>query len=52
VNCGIAGGAYRTEDQQNLIAFDQFARLYDRLGRAIGVIVGDEIDLAPVDAAF
>jgi hypothetical protein len=52
LNCGIARRAYRAENQQNLIAFDQFSRLFDRLGWAIGVIVGDEVDLAPIDAAF
>jgi hypothetical protein len=33
-------------------ALHQLARLLDRLGRAIGIVIGDEIDLAPVDAAF
>jgi len=52
LNCGIAGRAYRAKNQQDLVAFDQFSRLFDRLGWAIGVIVGDEVDLAPIDAAF
>ena len=40
------------EDQQDLVALDQLARLLDRLGRAVAVVVGDEVDLAAVDAAF
>ena len=44
-------GAERIENQQHLIALDQFARLLNRLWRAVAVVVADEIDLAAVDAA-
>ena len=52
VNGGIGGGSKRVEDQQDIVVFDQLARLFERLWRAICVVVGDEIDLAAVDAAF
>jgi len=44
--------AERVEDQQNFVALDQLARLFDRLRRAVTVVVTDEVDLAPVDTAF
>ena len=44
--------AERLEDQQHLVALDQLARLLDGLRRAIGVVIGDEVDLAAVDAAL
>src|SRR2546423_1501950 len=50
LDCGVARGAERREDQELLVAFDQLAGLLHRLRRAVGVIVGDEIDLAAVDA--
>src|SRR6266436_5482576 len=40
------------EDQQYLVAFHELARLLDGLRRAVAVVIADEIDLAPVDAAF
>ena len=44
--------AQRIEDEQHLVALHQLARLLDRLGRAVAVVIRDEIDLAAVDAAF
>ena len=44
--------AERLEDQQHLVAFHQLAGLLDRLRRAVGVVIGDEIDLAAVNAAL
>jgi hypothetical protein len=49
---GIGRGAERAEDQQHGIALDQLARLLHRLRRTVAVIVGDEVDLAAVDAAI
>ena len=48
----IGRRAERLEDQQDLVALHQLARLLDRLRRAVGVVIGDEIDLAAVDAAL
>ncbi|MHC2391758.1 hypothetical protein ACVIHB_006574 [Bradyrhizobium liaoningense] len=48
----LGGRAQRVEDQQHLVAFDELARLFHRFGRRVGVVIGDEIDLAAVDAAF
>ncbi len=48
----VDGGTGRSEHRQHLVAFDQLADLLDGLGRAARVIVGDEIDLAAVDAAL
>jgi hypothetical protein len=42
----------RLEQQQDLVALDQLARLLDGLRRAEGVVIADEGDLAAVDAAF
>ena len=40
-----------TEQQQDLIGFDQLARLLDGLGRTVAVIERKQFDLAPVDPA-
>ena len=48
---GVGRGTERIEDEQNLVAFHQLARLFDRLRRTVAVVVTDEIDLAAVDAA-
>ena len=48
----IARRAERGEHQENLVALDQLADLLDRLRRRIGIVVGDEVDLAAVDAAL
>ena len=42
----------RVEHQEDLVALDQFADLLHRLRRAVAVVIGDEIDLAAVDAAL
>src|SRR5262249_15417224 len=44
--------AERLEGEQHLVALDELSDLLDRLGRAVAVVVGDEIDLAAVDAAL
>jgi hypothetical protein len=44
--------AERVEDQQDFVAFDQLAGLLDGLRRRVAVVIGDEVDLAAVDAAF
>ena len=49
---GVGRRAEALEDQQHLVAFHQLSRLLDRLRRAVAVVVGNEIDLAAVDAAF
>jgi hypothetical protein len=51
-SCGVAGGAERREDQEHLVALDQLARLLHGFRRAVGVVIGDEVDLAAVDAAI
>ena len=38
--------------EKHLVALDQLARLLDRLRRAVAVVIGDEVDLAAVDAAL
>ena len=43
--------AERIEDEQDFVALHELARLLDRLGRAIAVVIADEVDLAAVDAA-
>ena len=50
---GVVGrGSERAEHQQHFFLLDQLAGLLDRLRRRVGVIEGDELDLAAVDAAF
>ena len=49
---GVRRGAERREDQKHLVALDQLARLLHRLRRAVGVVIGNEVDLAAVDAAI
>ena len=46
---GVPSGLNTT---QHFVALDQLADLLDRLRRAVGVVIGDEIDLAAVDAAL
>ena len=48
---GVGRRAERVEHHQHLVALDQLAHLFDGLRRTVGVVVGDELDLAPVDAA-
>src|SRR6516165_8134350 len=40
------------EDQQDFIASDEPAGLFDGFRRTVSVVIGNEPDLAPVDAAF
>jgi hypothetical protein len=44
--------AQRIEDQQHLIALHQLARLLHGLGWTVAIVVGNEVDLAAVDAAL
>ena len=44
--------AERVEYGEHLVALDQLADLLDGLRRRIGVVIGDEVDLAAVDAAL
>ena len=48
----IARGAERREHQEDFIALDELADLLDRLRRRVRIVVGDEIDLAAVDATL
>src|SRR6516165_4805817 len=52
LNGSVARRAEALEDKQDLVALDQPARLLDRFGRTIGVVIRDEADLATVDAAL
>ena len=49
---GVRRRSERIEHHQHFVALDQLARLLDRLGRAVAVVIGDEVDLAAVDAAL
>ena len=44
--------AERVEQEGDLVLLHQPAHLLHRLGRAVAVVVGDEVDLAPGDAAL
>src|SRR4029077_3173909 len=48
----IGGRAKRLKDQQHLVAFDELARLLDRLWRTERVVIGNKSDLAAIDAAL
>src|SRR3984893_11249949 len=48
----VVGGPQAVEDKQHFVALDELPRLLDGLRRAVAVVVGDEIDLAAVDAAL
>jgi hypothetical protein len=48
----IGRRAERREQHVDLVALDQLARLLDGLRRAIGVVIGDVLDHAAVDAAL
>jgi hypothetical protein len=52
MNCAVGWRAKRLKDQQHLIAFHELARLLDCLRRAVRIVIGDEVDLAAIDAAF
>ena len=44
--------AERAEHQQHFVALDQLAGLLDCFWRAVGIVIGDVINLAAVDAAL
>ncbi|MGY3371525.1 hypothetical protein ACVWZL_008650 [Bradyrhizobium sp. GM2.4] len=48
----VRGRAERVEHDDHLVALDQLADLLDGLRRRIAVVIGDEVDLAAVDAAL
>ena len=50
VNGCVGGGAERLKDEQHLIALHQPPRHFNRFGRAVAVVVGNEIDFSSVDA--
>ena len=52
VDRAVGRRTQRIEDQKHLVAFDQLACLLDGFRRAIAVVIGNEIDLAAVDAAL
>jgi hypothetical protein len=52
LNGAVGRRAKRTEDQENLIALDQLARLLDRFWRIERIIVRNEGDLAAIDTAL
>ena len=49
---GLRRGAERAEQSQHFFLLDQPPRGFDRLGSAVGIIHGEELDLAAVDAAL
>ena len=52
VHGGLRRGAERAEQRQHLLLLDQPPRRLDAFRRAVGVVQGQEGDLAPVDAAL
>jgi hypothetical protein len=48
----VGGGAHGVDEKQHLLAFDQASDLLHRLGRAVGVVQTDEVDLAAVHATL
>ena len=50
---GLAGvGAEACQNKENVVFLDELARHLHRLGRIVGVVIGNEVDLAAVDAAL
>ena len=49
---GIRWRSETLKDQQDAIVLDELARGLDGLLWVVAIVVGDEIDLAAVDAAF
>jgi hypothetical protein len=47
----IAGRTELAEHERHLVAFDELAGMLDRLRRAVGIVIGDVVDRAPIDAA-
>jgi hypothetical protein len=52
VDGGVGGNPEHAEQQQDLVVLHQPARLLDRLGRAVRVVITDEPDGAAIDAAL
>ena len=52
VDGAVRRRAERLEQRGHLVLLDELADHLDRLRRAVGVVVGDVVDLAPVDAAL
>ena len=48
----VGRGAERLEQERHLFLLDEPPHLLDRLGRAVGVVDADEIELAAVDPAL
>ena len=48
----VRGRAEELEGEQHFVALDQLAHLLDRLGRRVGVVILDQVDLAAVHAAL
>ena len=49
----LAGvGAEARQDKENVVFLDELAGRLHRLGRVVGVVIGNEIDLAALDAAL
>jgi len=48
----VGRGPECVEQEGDLVFLDQATHLLDRLGRAVLIVVGDEVDLAPGDAAL
>ena len=52
VHGGLRRGAERAEQRQHFLLLHQPPRRLDAFRRAVGVVHGEEFDLAPVDAAL
>src|SRR6516225_235645 len=48
----VSGRTHGVEEQEDFIAFHQSAHLLQRLGRHVSIVEADQVDLAPVNAAF
>jgi hypothetical protein len=44
--------AQALENKQDFVVFYEFTCLFDPFGRVIGIVIGDELDLAAVDATL
>src|SRR6185437_4275037 len=49
---GVGRGAEGLEHERDLVLLDELADHLDGLGRAVAVVVADEVDLAAVDPAL
>src|SRR6266700_1523687 len=49
---GVGRRSQAVEDEQDLVALDEFPGLLHGLGRVVAVVIGNEADLAAVDAAL